>query len=260
MKRTLANSKPQSASSTSFAGKPVQEILYLSVWHRLFTASFLFSQWPENHFYVWQRIANQALPTTPVLLGQVWSGTGSDPPFPEPGIWLVESLASFGLWTLHNWAVYFSLIEVPACNSGSLPCKDYFLELELLFLFVTEIINFIWYIAIVFIHLCLNLFGAVLRTLANSHGEIKSFSRTVAQKIPPSSSPFPLLVICFESANYEKWQSLTQSRERVGVGAWRGRRPKADGLFQARAPPLTDWTNDRCWLFFLMFCLTFFLT
>ena len=64
MKRSLANSKPQSASSTSFAGKPVQEILYLSVWHRLFTASFLFSQSPENHFYVWQRIANQALPTT----------------------------------------------------------------------------------------------------------------------------------------------------------------------------------------------------
>ena len=141
MKRSLANSKPQSPCSTSFAGKPVQEILYLSVWHRLFTASFLFSQWPENHFYVWQRIANQALPTTPVLLGQVWSGTGSDPPFPEPGIWLVESLASFGLWTLHNWAVYFSLIEVPARNSGSLPCKNYFLELELLFLFVTEIIN-----------------------------------------------------------------------------------------------------------------------
>ena len=64
MKRSLANSKPQPASFTSWAGKPILFFFYLSVLHWLFPTSFLFPQWPEKHFYVWHRIKSQALSTT----------------------------------------------------------------------------------------------------------------------------------------------------------------------------------------------------
>ena len=121
MKRSLANSKPQPASFTSWAGKPILFFFTSLCYIDYFPLLSSFPSGPRNTST--SGIGLKARPfqqQLPVFLEQVWPDPGSDPPFPVPGIkfWLVESLACFGLWILRKWAVFFSFIKAPGCHSG----------------------------------------------------------------------------------------------------------------------------------------------
>jgi len=121
MKRSVANSKPQPASFTSWAGKPILFCFFTSVLHWLFPTSFLFPQWPEKHFYIWHRIKSQALSTTTT---RIFGASVA-----RPGQWssfsctrhqvLVGGIIGL-LWSVNpsQMSCFFSFIKAPGCHSG----------------------------------------------------------------------------------------------------------------------------------------------